>query len=253
MRNEGEGGGIVSPGATSSSRDPIRRRWFSEDSVSEGQSRQFGERSRPMSDVTSLASEQMNILGGLQNTTVGSVEDDRGRYSRHMNDQKPTQPYRAPLQKQAKPQNVQQERQQAVPAASSSAVLPSSLSLELEAKPEVRNGGTDLQTNRMTFSESSPIESRDWTSTPRMPIGSQISNPRRKDHHQVPLSPSSSSVSNSFIWMPSTTSVNYRTRAPFATTSPRAQTRTSSSPSAASVAPAPDKLGNKRFQRTSLW
>ena len=64
VRNEGEAGGIVSPEATSSSRDPIRRRWFSEDSVSEGQSRQFGERSRPMSDVTSLASEQRNILGG---------------------------------------------------------------------------------------------------------------------------------------------------------------------------------------------
>ena len=57
-----EAAGVGGSQATASSRDPLRRRWLSEDSVSGGQSWQFGDKTRPNSVIS--GSERRDILRG---------------------------------------------------------------------------------------------------------------------------------------------------------------------------------------------
>jgi len=250
-------GAVSGNDITAGTIDHKRRRWFSEDSISGREGWTVGEKNRPKSDITPSGTLQGDILGGLENVSIGSSKDDRGRYSRHMSD-----PNATLSQQQSTPQTLhptqtspQPQREQLAPylqpqpPAASSAV-PRSLSLDLEAKPEdTRLAKSQTSPSPSSTREwSSPRRSRNWTSTPRIPIGSEISNPRGKVSQFDPLSPSASTVSNAFIWMPSSTPVNHRTKAPFATTSPKSRVPPSASPSANQMPP-----GNKRFQRTSLW
>jgi len=84
---------------------------------------------------------------------------------------------------------------------------------------------------------------RDWTTNPRMPIGSEISS-----KGVVRDGESQGSVSKSFIWLPASKQSDHHVRAPYATLK-QSSTDSQSTSTISSEFP----RGNKRFQRTSLW
>lgn len=253
-RGGAAGGGMLSPGGESREfNNPKVKRWFSDDAVA-AEGRQddfwpFGGGSSKMRITPDENGPDRDVLKGLENVAIGPAGNQSGRFSRH---------FTAPHSQQREPQPpAETQNKSLLPnQPSNSARAPSSLMFgPPEAEPERR--GTLTSESRVQLANDSRMSlARDWAATPRIPIGSEISNPGGRGRRCDPLSPSSPSVSNAFIWMPSTSPVNHRTRAPFATTSVGVSATTTPGFSSATPTMAPSSArvnGNKRFQRTSLW